>query len=214
MSLRALAVLGLALAALGWWFSPQSPRQPDAPALAAGEVPHCPPPPQTAPGAAPLQSEVPAGLRPVRLEAATLTPLAGFSVEARVLGRQDYARGREAALSPTDLALGWQRMREDAVLDRLRISQSARFYRYRWRGEPPIPAREIARSSANMHLVPSDAATAAALQRVRAGDDVRIDGWLIEARAADGWRWRSSLTRDDTGAGACELVYVCAIELR
>ncbi len=23
-----------------------------------------------------------------------------------------------------------------------------------------------------------------------------------------GWHWRSSLTRDDTGPGACELVYV------
>ena len=29
--------------------------------------------------------------------------------------------------------------------------------------------------------------------------------------AADGWRWRSSLTRDDSGGGACELVYVCSI---
>ena len=37
---------------------------------------------------------------------------------------------------------------------------------------------------------------------------MRIEGWLVEARAADGWRWRSSLTRDDTGGGSCELVFV------
>jgi hypothetical protein len=48
---------------------------------------------------------------------------------------------------------------------------------------------------------------------VRAGDRVRIEGWLVEATAPDGWRWRSSLTREDTGNGACELVYVCAIEV-
>ena len=33
-------------------------------------------------------------------------------------------------------------------------------------------------------------------------------------RAPDGWRWRSSLTREDTGAGACELVWVERIVTR
>ncbi len=60
-------------------------------------------------------------------------------------------------------------------------------------------------------MIPSNAATAAALARLRRGDRVRIDGWLVEAQAPDGWHWRSSLRRDDTGQGACELVYVCAI---
>jgi hypothetical protein len=40
---------------------------------------------------------------------------------------------------------------------------------------------------------------------------VRIEGWLVEAVAPDGWRWRSSTTRDDSGNGACELIYVCSI---
>jgi hypothetical protein len=30
----------------------------------------------------------------------------------------------------------------------------------------------------------------------------------VEADRPGGWRWRSSLTRDDTGPGARELVYV------
>ena len=34
---------------------------------------------------------------------------------------------------------------------------------------------------------------------VRKDDHVRIDGWLVEADAPDGWRWRSSTTREDTG---------------
>jgi hypothetical protein len=36
----------------------------------------------------------------------------------------------------------------------------------------------------------------------------------MEARAPDGWRWRSSLTREDVGNGACELVWVERIEVR
>jgi hypothetical protein len=208
-----LAVFG-ALCALGWWYSPLSPRVPAPPAPASGVAVACPPPSRVGDGAAPLQSEVPRALGPFALRAATLRPLAGFSIDARVLSREDYGLGREADFSPTDLALGWQRMREDTVLSRLDISQSSRWYNYRWQGEPPLPPNEIARSSANMHMIPSDAATAAALRRVRAGDEVRIDGWLVEVAADDGWRWRSSLSRDDKGSGACEVVYVCAITAR
>src|SRR3546814_10278228 len=82
-------------------------------------------------GGAPLQSEPPRSLPAFALEAATLQPLAGFSIDARVLSREDYSTGREADLSPTDLALGWQEMADDAVLSRLDISQSGRWYRYR-----------------------------------------------------------------------------------
>ena len=63
-----------------------------------------------------------------------------------------------------------------------------------------------------MHLIPANEAAAEALRRVRKDDRVRIDGWLVEAEATDGWRWRSSTTREDSGAGACEVIYVCSIE--
>jgi hypothetical protein len=102
-------------------------------------------------------------------------------------------------------------MGEDAVLSHLAISQSARWYHYRWTGEPPLPPREIAESSANMHMIPADARVANTLHRIGKGDRIRIDGWLVEADAPDGWRWRSSLTREDVGNGACEVVYVCSI---
>lgn len=210
MSLRLWALLG-ALACIGWWYSPVSPRVPKAAAALAGAAVECPQPPLVLAGGAPLQTSVPASLPPFRLQSAILQPLAGFSIDARVLSRQDYSFGREVELSPADLALGWQRMRDDAVLSRLEISQSSRWYQYRWQGDPPLPLQEIARSSANMHMIPSDQSVARTLRDVRPGDRVRIDGWLVEARMPDGWQWRSSLTRDDTGDGACELVYVCSI---
>ena len=207
MSLRTWMLLGLVAAAIAWCTS----RTPDAPIAAAGASVRCPPPPQVPIGGAPLQTPVPPGFGDIRLAPATLQPLAGFSVEARVLSREDYRLGRESDLSPTDLALGWGRMREDTVLQHLAIDQSNRWYHYRWQGAPPIPVPEIISSSANMHIIPSNDAIAKELARVRKGDRVRIDGWLVQANAPDGWRWRSSLTRDDSGGGACEVVYVCSI---
>jgi len=158
----------------------------------------------------PRQTE-PADAHVVRHGDFELQPLADFSLEARVLSRHDYHLDAGSALSPTDLALGWGRMSDTAVLAALDISQSARFYSYRWQGEPPIPAPEIVRSSANMHLIPADAGVARALARVRTGEVIELAGHLVEARRADGWHWRSSLTREDSGAGACELVLVDSI---
>ena len=209
-----LVVLGCLL--LGWWLSNPAPSLPSpSPATTGNSVradtSACPLPPLVKRGAAPLQSEVPSSIPALSIEGATLQPLAGFSMEARVLGREDYRMGREADFSPTDLALGWGRMTEDAVLAQLNISQGGRWYRYSWRRDPPIPVDEIVRSSANMHMVPADDAVAAALRDVDAGDRVRIDGWLVQVNTPDGWRWRSSLTREDSGGGACEVVYVCSV---
>ena len=57
----------------------------------------------------------------------TLTPLARFEAEARVLGREDYTFDRESDLAPIDLALGWGPMSDGAILDKIDISQSNRF---------------------------------------------------------------------------------------
>ena len=210
MNLRSVLIACVLLGVLAWWYSSRSSDTTQLPvnvSTAAG----CPLPPRVGIGEAPLQTEVPNALGPFRHAAASLDPLAGFSIEARVLSREDYRMGREADLSPTDLALGWERMRDDAVLSQLKISQSSRWYHYRWQDQPPLPPAEIVRSSANMHMIPSSEAVADALARVDKDDNVRIEGWLVEARAPDGWHWRSSTTREDTGAGACELVYVCRI---
>ena len=143
-----------------------------------------------------------------------LTALADFTVEARVLSKQTYSSDREADLAPVDLALGWGAMSDTAVLDQLSIGQSNRFYFYRWEKEPPRPPAEIATHSANMHLIPTSPALEKIMKDVRVGQVIKIRGQLVEAKAADGWHWRSSLTRDDTGAGACELIRVEAIEVK
>jgi hypothetical protein len=163
------------------------------------------------PPAGVLAAEVPrqVGTRqdPFDFNGFRVTPLHDFSIQARVLGVEAYRFDREASLSPVDLALGWGPMSDSEVLQHIDISQSGRFYF--WRGKTlPVPQRDIERSSANMHMIPADKAIERRLKSVREGQVVRIEGWLVEARSPDGFFWRSSLTRDDTGAGACELIFV------
>ena len=211
--------LFIVIAAAAWWWGKPSASasfSSSAATTTASSAPSlsvvaCTPPTRLAGDDGAVQSDAPGGMTPFALADATAKPLAGFSVAARVLSRKTYGSGREADFSPVDLALGWGPMRDDAVLSQLDISQSGRFYRYRWGGQPPIPPDDIVRSSANMHLVPANEAVADALDAVDAGDRVRIDGWLVQIDANDGWRWRSSMTREDSGAGACELIYVCGV---
>jgi len=154
----------------------------------------------------PIQTAI-AKPEPFEFKGYRITPLASFEIEARVLSRERYRLGREADLSTVDLALGWGPMSAQNVIDDLKISQSNRYYR--WRTDRlPIPANAISRHSANMHIVPAADAIEDELMKIRKGHVVRLGGYLIQAKAPDGWKWRSSLTRTDTGGGACEIVLV------
>lgn len=138
----------------------------------------------------------------------TFQPLARFAVKAVVLARERYRNDPGAKLAPVDLALGWGPMSEAAVINGLRITQDHRWYNYSWSGSPPIAPDVIARSSANMHMIPAAPAVRDALLRVKRHELVELSGYLVEIRREDGWHWRSSTTRDDTGGGACEVVWV------
>lgn len=212
---RWLYAVLIALTAALWWAghrssAPMAASLDGNPAMTACRAPPSPPD-----GLQSLQSDLGGRLAAFRMGDATIFPLAGFSVQARVLSREDYSLGREADYSPTDLALGWGPMGEPGLARRLNVHQGGRWYRYGWGGEgPPMAPAEIVRNSANMHMVPVDRDVARALSSVAADDIVRIRGWLVRIEGDNGWRWQSSLSRDDSGPGACELVLVCSIEKR
>jgi hypothetical protein len=138
---------------------------------------------------------------------AVITPLATFKIRARVLSRRNYDGEANGDLMPVDLALGWKQMSDSAILDKIRISQRNRFYFWSVR-EYPIPHREIERHSANMHLIPASETIASSIKEVRPGHIINIDGYLVRIERSNGWNIQSSLTRDDTGEGACEVIWV------
>jgi hypothetical protein len=148
-------------------------------------------------------------LPPWRFKDSQVTALANFRVRARVLLTEHYWWGRDADVSPVDLTLGWRLMSNQDVLDGLNIYRMRRAYVWSVRkGHLPFPEEEINAHAANMHMVPSTPELADRLRAINRGDLVDIRGYLVEIKFADGGIWRSSLTRTDTGNGACELVWV------
>lgn len=155
----------------------------------------------------------PAGAQPFQLQGYRLSPRATFEIRARVLSRENYRWDEGADLAPIDLALGWGVMSDQAVLDRIDISQGARWYYTRYEYPAPLPERDIIRQSGNMHIVPANPLVRERLQQIRRGHVVRAQGFLVDADHESGFRWRTSLSREDTGGGACELFYVERIEI-
>lgn len=143
-----------------------------------------------------------------------IEPVAHFELEARVLSKRLYRYDAAASISPVDLALGWGRMSDTGVIEKLRIWQSDRFYFYAWLREPPIPLEEMVRSSANMHLIPGSPSIELRLRRLKPGHLVWIKGFLVNVTGPNGFYWKTSTVRHDTGNGACEIVWVAELVAR
>jgi len=143
-----------------------------------------------------------------------ITKKARFEIHARVLSTEQYYLGREADLSPIDLALGWGVMSDQSLLEQIDISQSSRWYRWRYEGSLPVSDQQIISSSGNMHMIPATASVERSLMKLREGDVIVLDGYLVDVDHESGWRWRTSMNRTDTGAGACEIVYVESISVQ
>lgn len=141
----------------------------------------------------------------------TVSPLAEFDISARVLGKDIYRFDRESEVSPVDLALGWQAMSDSLVLDEIDISQGGRFYVW-YTKTFPVSRGEIETQSANMHMIPSTDEIEDALKDLPINAVIRIKGYLVRVTDKTGWTWQSSMTREDTGFSACELIWVKSLE--
>lgn len=126
-----------------------------------------------------------------------------------MLAGERYRFALASDLMPRDLALGWGVMSDSSVIEQLAISQSDRFYFWKSRSNSlPAPVEQIIASSANMHLIAASAGVANAIDRARVGQVIELEGLLVDVAMAKGGELRTSLTRTDSGAGACEIVYV------
>lgn len=136
-----------------------------------------------------------------------ITALAEFEMTGRVLIAERYWSGREADLSPVDLTMAWCEASDTSLLEKIDFYKLERYYRYEW-NDPSVDKNVLRENTANMHMIPATDSVSTLLKSVKREDLVHLRGYLIEARATDGWQWRSSLTRSDQGNGACEVIWV------
>lgn len=150
--------------------------------------------------------------QPFQIKEYTLLPKAEIHLAARLLSKERYRLGRESDLSPMDLALGWGEMANPQVTQQIKISQSGRWFH--WKTDKlPIPRRQIETQASNIHIIPANQTVEKQLSRIEKGDIIQLSGQLVDVESQDGFFWRTSMSREDTGAGACEIIYTTHIDV-
>jgi hypothetical protein len=142
----------------------------------------------------------------------TLDPRAAFDAAAVVAGDEHYRFDDGAFLVPVDLVMTWGKLPEEPYRSKVSYGQITRYYFWHTPASD-LDLHYIETHSANMHLIPADDNVRRALLSVGRGDRVRVQGLLVNARRDDGFHWTTSMTREDTGPGACELVWVEQIQI-
>lgn len=159
----------------------------------------------------PLQEALDAAPRPLMDPAYQATPTHSFVVEALVLSRKAYRFDSGGAVSPIDLMLGWGPMSNPAVVSEIGMRQSRRFGYVSTGPDSEVDLDAVSPYWTNAHLIPASAGIETAIEGLAPGQVVRLEGALVNVNGPNGWRWETSTSRTDTGAGACEIILVTAV---
>ena len=64
-----------------------------------------------------------------------------------------------------------------------------------------------------MHFIPSNSEVEAKLKSIQSGDTVKLMGYLVHIDGENGWKWTSSMTREDIGGHSCEVILLEDIKI-
>lgn len=138
-------------------------------------------------------------------------PQANYRIYAMVMSKCRYYWGWDGETVPYDLALAWNELMLPENQKGITYTQSNRWYYYQYYKEFPLDPAYIPVHSANHHIIPANKNVFNAIDKVRNKEKIYMEGYLVNViGTVNGEKvWRnSSLTRFDTGDGACEVFYV------
>jgi len=138
-----------------------------------------------------------------------IVPRFRWDESARVLSEKPYWMGAAGALIPEDWTLGWGPVLAPPYAGHIHYTQVSRFYMWGTR-DLRLDRGTIVTHTANTHVIPGSARLRRAAASVRKGDDVRLEGWLVDVDGIDDpdFHWKTSVSRSDEGPGGCETVYL------
>lgn len=143
-----------------------------------------------------------------------------YRVSGRVVGKKEYfSNGMQDRLSPIDIGMVTGKLADGNNYEKFQFRlQDRTLYTYTLDGKfvQSIGGEDyINKHILNNHIIPSNNEITEVLKKVRIGDKILLEGYLVDVYATfdDGrtWFWDTSRTREDTGNGACETFYVTKV---
>lgn len=138
-------------------------------------------------------------------------PKANYKIYAAIMSKSRYIWGWDGDVAPYDLALAWSDLMLAEYQKGISYSQANRWYFYRYESGYPLPQSYINTHSANVHIIPANSRVLDAVEKAKNKQEIYMEGYLVYIKGTVNGRevwWNSSLSRNDTGDGACEVFYV------
>ncbi len=145
---------------------------------------------------------------------AAITPLASYRIAGKVCGINHLKHSKFVDLIPYDLCLKWGRLATENPRGLKFKHDSLRIVWATLEPGSSVDWSYVSTHFSNSHLICATDSVCAALSRLGKDDEVELTGYLVNAliRIEGTEReWNSSLTRTDTGLGACETIYVVSV---
>ena len=138
-----------------------------------------------------------------------ITPKAHYRIYANVLNKHRYFFGIDSFLSPYDFVLGWGRYAREKNYSKVTFFQFRRWYYYFYSS---AEFSDVGLYSANTHIIPSNNTILEGIKKIKKHDYVYMEGYLVNIDAVNPkgrqFTWNTSLSRSDSGEGACEIFYI------
>jgi hypothetical protein len=135
-----------------------------------------------------------------------MKPRATFIIGARIVGNKSY-HDWLSDVAPLDLLVSWGELSNPEVDQWIYWDQFSRLGSFQWSSSIPYTGDYINNHAANIHVIPATENLMKAISELDHNENALMAGLLVDVRSNQG-SIDTSLTRTDTGLGACEIYYV------
>lgn len=126
-----------------------------------------------------------------------------YEITALVLSTKAYG-DFNGDIAPVDLALAWGDLTNPKLAENLQVWQDSRFFYWVLPPNKPLARGDVISQTANVHMISLSPKQEETLQSIRRGDLIQLKGHLVNIHK-QGRSWKTSTSRTDSGAGACEI---------
>lgn len=140
-----------------------------------------------------------------------IKPQATYRIYARVMSKKRYDYDEMSFLVPYDLVLAWGKLMLKENQQGIKYSQDNRWYYYRYEASFALDPSYIVTHSANNHIIPANDNILQGVKELKKLDRVYLEGYLVNVDMVSPKKTFSigtSLSREDSEGGACEVFYV------
>ncbi len=135
-----------------------------------------------------------------------------YKIKGQVLATYHYLPfSTSNKMSPVDVGLAWGYLLNEPDFKNMKCHETG-FRRLICTSPPSLDVEGL---YSNNHLVASNKETKRLMKKIKKGDYIQIEGYLVNmywGTKNSRSYWTSSTSRFDSGDGACELIYVTDIK--